>query len=347
MKIKRRSISIKKPPFIIAEMSGNHNHSLDRALKIVKEVKKSGADAIKLQTYTPETITLNSNRKEFFINNKNNIWKGQTLHNLYSKGYTPWEWHEKIFNYANNLGLICFSSPFDESAVDFLTKLKVPAFKIASFENNHLPLIKKIAKTNKPIIMSTGMATLKELNESIKIIRNNSSGSFALLKCTSTYPADPKNNNLNTILDLKKRFKCEVGLSDHTLENAVAITSIGIGATIIEKHFTLNRSEGGVDSKFSLEPHEFKNLVHACKESWVAKGDYFYGPTKDEKPSIKFRRSIYAKKNINKNEKFSKDNITVIRPANGLHPRYYFKLLGKRAKRNIKFSEPLSFSMIK
>ena len=347
MKIKRRIINNQKPPFIIAEMSGNHNQSLERALKIVKEAKNAGADAIKLQTYTPETITLKSDRKEFFISSKKNIWKGQTLHSLYSKGFTPWEWHEKIFNYANNIGLICFSSPFDESAVDFLTKLKVPAFKIASFENNHLPLINKIAKTNKPIIMSTGMASLKELTEAVNIIKKNSSNNLALLKCTSTYPADPKNNNLNTIIDLKKRFKCEVGLSDHTLGNSVALTSIGIGATIVEKHFTLDRSEGGVDSKFSLEPKEFKKLVTECKESWIAKGEFFYGPTNDEKVSTKFRRSIYAKKNISKNEKFTKENIVVIRPANGLHPRYYFKLIGKRAKKNIKYSEPLKLSMIK
>ncbi len=347
MKINNRIINENQSPFIIAEMSGNHNQSLEKAIKIVDEVKKSGADAIKLQTYKAETITLNSKRAEFTISNKKNLWKGQTLHSLFKKAYTPWEWHEKIFQYAKKIGLIYFSSPFDETAVDFLVKLKVPAIKIASFENNHIPLIKKISTTNIPIIMSTGMASIKEIEESIKIIKKNSKNSFALLKCTSTYPASPKNSNLKTIIDMKKKFKCEIGLSDHTLGNGSAISAIAYGATIIEKHFTLDRAEGGVDSQFSLEPQEFKKLVDECKEAWQAKGKIFYGPTPDEKNSLKYRRSIYAKKDIKKGEVFTAKNLTVIRPSKGLHPRYFEKIIGKVATRNINFSQPIKKSFFK
>jgi len=347
MKIKNIKIGINYPPIIIAEMSGNHNRSLKNAINIVKQVKLSGVKFLKLQTYTPDTITLNSRKKDFLINDKKNIWHGKNLHNLYKQAYTPWEWHQPIFQKAKELGIICFSSPFDPSAVDFLEKLKVPAYKVASFEITDFPLIKRIAETNKPIILSTGMATKKEIYEAINLIKKNGKSEFALLKCTSSYPAEPKDINLQTIIDMRKTFKCEVGISDHTLGIGVSIASIGFQSSIIEKHFTISRKQGGVDSKFSMEPEEMRLLVDESKKAWLAQGKVKYGHNASERISIKHRKSIYISNNLKKNDLFSYNNIKVVRPGFGMHTKYYEKIIGLKAKKNIAKGTPLKKNMIK
>ena len=295
---KKYKIGLNHKPFIVAEMSANHNHSLKKALKIVKTAAASGADAIKLQTYTPDTLTLNVKKKDFFIKDNKSLWKGEYLYNLYEKAYTPWEWHKPIMKLAKKLGLICFSSPFDETAVDFLEKLNVPLYKIASFEITHIPLIKRVAQTGKPIILSTGLASIKEINDAIKTIRSAGSKKIILLKCTSTYPAKTKNSNLITIPNMRKKFRCEIGLSDHTLGIGTAIAAVANGATVIEKHFTLDKNDGGVDSAFSIKPNDFKRLTEEANKAWQSLGKVFYGPTPDEKKSLIFRRSIYASKNM-------------------------------------------------
>ena len=347
MKIKNINIGINNHPIIIAELSGNHNRSLKKAIKLVEEAKKCGVNFLKLQTYTPETITINSKKKDFLINDKKNIWHGKNLYELYSQAYTPWEWHYPIFQKAKELGLIFFSSPFDPSAVDFLETLKVPAYKIASFEITDFPLIKRVAETNKPIILSTGMASIKEINEAIKLIKKNGKSEFALLKCTSSYPADPKNINLKTIIDMRKKFKCEVGISDHTLGIGVSIASIAFQSTIIEKHFTLKRNDGGVDSKFSIEPYEMKQLVQESKKVWESIGTIKYGYSSSEKMSIKHRKSIYIAKDIKKNDQFTKKNIKVVRPGLGMHSKYFEKIIGLRIKKNVKKGTALIPSLIK
>ena len=339
-KIKKRLISEKEKPFIIAEMSGNHNGSLATALKIVDLAAEAGADAIKLQTYTAETITMRASRKEFFIKDKKNIWKNNSLFDLYKKAQTPWMWHKKIFDRAKKKRLIYFSSPFDETAVDFLEGLNVPLYKIASFESNHFPLLKKVAKTGKPVIMSIGLSTLPEIKESVNYLRKNGCKQLALLKCTSSYPANPKDLNLISIQELRKIFNCEVGFSDHSLGIGAAITAISYGATIIEKHFTLKKNKG-VDGAFSSEVNEMRRLKEESVISWLSKGSIFFGPTKNEKIFKKYRRSIYVYKNIKKGELFTSDNIKVIRPNLGLHPKHYPVVLGKMAKKNIKKGEPL------
>ena len=341
MKIENHKIGIDYPPFIIAEMSGNHNQSLSRALKIVDAVARSGAQAIKLQTYKPETITIKSNNKEFTIDDQNSLWDKKDLFSLFESACTPYEWHKPIFERAKEKGLVCFSSPFDEDAVDFLEELDVPAYKIASFENNHYPLIEKVASTGKPIIISTGMATLEELEEVSQIFKNSKSKDLIFLKCTSTYPASAGNTNIITIPELKKIFNCEVGISDHTLGIGTSVAAVALGATVIEKHFTLDRSDGGVDSAFSMEPDEFKMLVTESHNAWLSLGKVFIGPTENEKKSIKFRRSIYAVKDIEKGELFSEDNIAVIRPANGIHPRYFKGMIGKKSLKKIKYGTPI------
>jgi len=338
-KIKKRIISQKKSPFIIAEMSGNHNGSLSEALKIVDLASIAGADAIKLQTYTPDTITMKSKRSEFFIKDKKNLWKNNSLYDLYKKAHTPWSWHKKIFERAKNRKLIYFSSPFDETAVDLLEKLNVPLYKIASAENNHFPLLKKVAKTGKPVIMSTGLATLNELKGSVNYLRKNGCKQLALLKCTSAYPAEPKDLNLVTIRRLREIFNCEVGFSDHSLGIGAAITAISYGATIIEKHFTVEKNKG-VDGAFSSEVSEMKRLKEESLVSWSSKGKVFFGPTKNEKIFKKYRRSIYVSKNIKKGEVFSNNNIKVIRPSLGLHPKYFTDIIGKISKKDINKGEP-------
>lgn len=330
-----------KYPFIIAEMSGNHNQSLDRALRIVDAAAEAGVDAVKLQTYTADTMTIDSNRPEFIIDDPKSLWYGRKLYDLYKEAHTPWEWHKPIFERCKERGVMGFSTPFDNTAVDFLESLSVPMYKIASFEIVDIPLIKKVASTGKPMLISTGMATVEEIQEAVDAARNSGCKDITLLKCTSTYPADPKNSNILTITDMEKRFKCKVGISDHTLGIGAAIASIALGSVVIEKHFTLSRAEGGVDSTFSMEPDEMKQLVMESKNACEALGKSFYGPTENERDSLKFRRSLYAVKDIKKGEKFTEENIRSIRPGYGLSPKYYNKILGRQVARSIKRGNPI------
>ena len=334
------------PPFVIAEMSGNHNQSLERALEIVDAAARAGAHAIKLQTYTADTMTLDLKEGEFFISDKKSPWKGQSLYDLYKIAHTPWDWHKPIFDHAKKLGLICFSTPFDETAVEFLEKLEAPAYKIASFENTDLPLIQRVAATGKPLIISTGMASQEELDESVDAARKAGCKDLILLKCTSTYPATPENSNLLTIPYLRNRYGCEVGLSDHTLGIGVAIASVALGATVIEKHFTLKRADGGVDSAFSMEPGEMKELVEETKRAWQSLGEVFVGPTEAEKSSITFRRSLYIVKDLKAGDVLTKENVRAIRPGLGLPPKYLDQILGKKIKSGMKMGTALAWSMI-
>lgn len=323
-------------PYIIAEMSGNHNQSLERALKIVDAAADAGVDAVKLQTYTADTLTIDKNDGEFFIQDKNSLWKGESLYHLYEKAYTPWDWQEKIFAHCRERGIDCFSTPFDDTSVDFLEKLNPPCYKIASFENIDLPLIKKVAKTGKPMIVSSGMATVAELDEMVRTARENGCNDLTLLKCTSSYPATPEGTNLLTIPHMKELFKCNVGLSDHTLGIGAAIASIALGATVIEKHFTLSRADGGVDSAFSMEPDEMAQLVRECNAAWQALGEISYGPTEQEKKSMVFRRSLYIVEDMKKGDVITEKNMRSIRPGMGLAPKYYEVLLGKTVSGDIK-----------
>ncbi|KAA6448042.1 pseudaminic acid synthase [Bacillus atrophaeus] len=341
-----RSIGPHHPPFIIAEMSGNHNQSLERAFKIVEAAAKAGAHALKIQTYTADTMTLNMNTKDFTIEDNNSLWSGSTLYTLYQQAYTPWEWHKPIFDKCRELGMIPLSTPFDESAVDFLEDLGVPIYKIASFENTDIPLIKKVAATGKPIIISTGMATVAEIDETIRAAKEAGCKELILLKCTSTYPASPENTNISTIPHMKELFNCQVGLSDHTMGTGVAVASVALGATVIEKHFTLSRADGGVDSAFSLEPPELKELVIETERAWQALGQITYGPTDKEKASLKFRRSIYVTNDIKAGDLFSKENIKVVRPGYGLEPKYFDLIIGRTAKKHISAGTPLEWDSI-
>ncbi len=344
--VANRPIGPGHPPFIIAEMSGNHNQSLERAIKIVESAARAGVHALKLQTYTADTITIDSDNGAFVINDSDSPWKGLSLYKLYQQAYTPWEWHKAIFERCREFGLIAFSTPFDETAVDFLETLNVPAYKISSFENNHLPLVRKVALTKKPLIISTGMATIAELDETVRVARDAGCKDIILLKCTSAYPAEPKDTNLMTILHLRQLFDTEVGLSDHTLGVGVSIAGVALGATVIEKHFTLSRADGGVDSAFSMEPHEMRQLTEEAFKAWQALGKVRYGPTDKEKSSIRFRRSIYAVEDVKEGEKLTSKNIRVIRPGDGLLPKYYSILLGKRASSNIKRATPLNWELV-
>jgi N-acetylneuraminate synthase len=346
MKIGTQRIGINHAPFIIAEMSGNHNQSLERALEIVEAAARTGAHAIKLQTYTADTMTLDLKEGEFFISDKNSPWKGQSLYDLYKIAHTPWDWHKPIFDHAKKLGLICFSTPFDETAVEFLEKLEAPAYKIASFENTDLPLIQRVAATGKPLIISTGMASQEELDESVDVARKAGCKDLILLKCTSTYPATPENSNLLTIPYLRDRYGCEIGLSDHTLGIGVAVASIALGATVIEKHFTLKRSDGGVDSAFSLEPHEMKELVEQTKRAWQSLGKVFVAPTEAEKPSIMFRRSLYVVKDMKAGDVLTKENVRAIRPGLGLSPKEFDRVVGKKVKYDVKRGTPLIWNCL-
>ena len=322
-------------PFIIAEMSGNHNQSLERAMKIVEAAAETGVDAIKLQTYTADTMTIDKDTDEFFIADKDSLWQGESLYNLYKKAYTPWEWQEKIFRHAEELGLICFSTPFDDTSVDFLEEIGCPIYKIASFENIDLPLIRKVAKTGKPIIASTGMASVAELDEMVRTAKENGCEDLTLLKCTSSYPATPEGTNLRTIPHMKELFNCKVGLSDHTLGIGAAVASIALGATVIEKHFTLSRADGGVDSAFSLEPEEMKLLVRECNTAYQALGEIRYNTQAQEQKSLQFRRSLYIVEDMKKGDILTGKNLRSIRPGMGLAPKYYDVLLGKKVNRDI------------
>jgi len=341
--INAKKIGVGHPPFIIAEMSGNHNQSLDMALAIVEAAAKAGVHAVKLQTYTADTITIDCDSGAFYIDDPDSLWKGRSLYKLYQQAYTPWEWHEPIFNRCRELGLIAFSTPFDETAVDFLEDMNVPAYKIASFENNHIPLIRKTAATGKPLIISTGMASIAEIGEAVNAARESGCKDIALLKCTSTYPAEPIDTNLRTIPHLRQLFDVEVGLSDHTLGIGVSTASVALGATVIEKHFTLSRADGGIDSAFSLEPDEMKLLVAETFNAWQAIGKVHYGATGKEKASIVYRRSIYVVSDVREGEEFNTKNILVIRPGDGLAPKYYDIILGRRAVCDIKRGTPMDW----
>jgi len=334
------------PPFVIAEMSGNHNQSLDRALEIVEAAAKAGAHALKLQTYTADTMTLAINEGEFFISDEQSLWKGNSLHDLYELAHTPWEWHETIIGRASELGMVCFSTPFDESAVDFLEGLEVPAYKIASFENVHLPLIRRVAATGKPVIISTGMATLAEIDDAVRAAREAGCRELILLKCTSTYPATPENSNVLTIPHLRALFGCEVGLSDHTMGVGASVAAVAHGATVIEKHFTLSRADGGVDSNFSLEPDELRALVVETERAWQSLGQVTYGPGEAEKKSMIFRRSIYIAADMKAGDVLTSENLRCVRPGMGLPPKYYDMLLGRRVNRDVKKGTPMGWGLI-
>ncbi|MBW2570142.1 MAG: pseudaminic acid synthase [Deltaproteobacteria bacterium] len=336
IEILHRKIGPNHPPFIIAEMSGNHNQSLDRALAIVEAAAKAGAHAVKLQTYTADTMTLDIAEGEFFINDPDSLWKGKSLYDLYKEAYTPWEWHKPIFDRCRELGLIYLSTPFDETAVDFLEELNVPCYKIASFENTDIPLIRKVAATGKPMIISTGMATIAELDETVRTVRKAGCRDMILLKCTSSYPATPESTNILTIPHMAILFDCQVGLSDHTMGIGVAVASVALGAIIIEKHFTLRRADGGVDSAFSMEPDEMSALVCETKRAWQALGKINYCLTEKEERSLIFRRSLYIVQDMKKGDILTKENLRAIRPGLGLAPKYYDTLLGKRVGRNTK-----------
>jgi pseudaminic acid synthase len=318
-------------PFIIAEMSGNHNQSLDRAFELVDAAAAAGAHALKLQTYTADTITM---KGAYTINDPNSLWNGKELHDLYKEAYTPWEWHKAIFDRAKEKGMVAFSSPFDETAVDFLEGLNVPAYKIASFENTHHPLLVKVAKTGKPVIISTGVSSIADIDESVRVLKNSGCKEIILLKCTSTYPATPENTNLNTIPHLAQLHNCIVGLSDHTMGIGASVAAVALGARVIEKHFTLRRADGGVDSAFSMEPEELKALVVETERAFLALGNVQYGVQKTEEKSLFFKRSIYVAEDIKVGELFSEKNLRVIRPGDGLAPKYYLQIIGKTATKN-------------
>ena len=341
-----RRVGPDAPPFIIAEMSGNHNQSLDRALEIVDAAAKAGAHALKIQTYTADTMTLDIDSGDFFISDPGSLWKGKSLYKLYEEAHTPWEWHKPIFDRARALGMIPFSTPFDDSSVDFLESLGVDFYKIASFENTDLPLIRRVAQTGKPMIISTGMASLGELEDMVSTAREAGCRDLVLLKCTSTYPANPENTNSLTIPHMRQMLGCQVGLSDHTLGIGVAVASVALGATVIEKHFTLARAEGGVDSAFSMEPHEMRLLVEESERVWQGLGRVNYGATPAEEKSRAFRRSIYACRDISEGEAFTVDNIRVIRPGFGLAPKYYPTILGKHARKAIKKGDRIGWELI-
>jgi pseudaminic acid synthase len=333
-------------PFIIAEMSGNHNQSLDKALAIVDAVAATGAHALKLQTYTADTLTINVSQGEFNISDPKSLWNNRNLYELYQEAHTPWEWHQAIFDRAKEKGIICFSTPFDDSAVDFLEELGVEAYKVASFENNHLPLLKKIAQTGKPVIMSTGISTLADIEIAVKTLRENGCKDLILLKCTSTYPATPENTNLKTIPHLAELFNCHAGLSDHTHGIGVSIASVALGCRVIEKHFTVNRAEGGVDAAFSMEPSEFKMLVEESERAFLSLGKVTYGIMDDENKSLTFKRSIYIVEDMKAGDEFTPQNIRIIRPGLGMAPKYFETMLGKRVNSNVKRGTALTFDLL-
>lgn len=338
-----RAIGFGKPVFIVAEMSGNHNHNIKRALKIIDAAADAGADAIKLQTYTADTMTIDSDSPDFML-----AWKGekQTLHHLYKEAYTPWEWHEQLFAHAKKRGLIYFSTPFDETAVAFLKKLHAPAYKVASFEVVDIPLLEAIGKTKKPVIMSRGMATLEEISLAIKTLRKFGTTEIVLLQCVSSYPAAPEDMHLANIPDLRKRFRVDIGLSDHTLGVETALASVALGACVIEKHMTLRRVDGGPDSAFSLEPHEFRAMVASVRMVERAIGTPSYARSASENKMVPFRRSLFVIKDMKKGERFTPENVRSIRPGNGMAPKFYRFVLGRHAARDIKRATPLGENLI-
>ena len=346
IKVANREVGAGRTPFIIAEMSGNHNQSLKRALEIVEAAAKSGAHALKIQTYTPDTMTIDLDEREFHISDPESLWAGASLYELYGKAYTPWEWHKPIFDRARELGIIAFSTPFDDTAVGFLENLDVPCYKIASFENTDLPLIRRVAATGKPLIISIGMATVAELDETVRAAREAGCKDLILLKCTSTYPATPENINILTIPHLRELFGCEVGLSDHTMGVGVSVASVALGATVIEKHFTLSRADGGVDSAFSMEPTEMAQLVVESERAWQALGQVSYGPTEAEKKSLQDRRSLYVVQDLKAGDVLTQENVRAIRPGLGLPTKYLEQVLGRAVKRDVKRGTALMWSIL-
>ena len=344
MEIDNRSISNNSTPYIIAELSANHNGSISRAFESILAAKESGVDAIKIQTYTADTMTIDCDREEFQI--AGGLWNGYSLYDLYKEAQTPYEWHKPLFDYAKKIGVTIFSSPFDSTAVDLLEELNTPAYKIASPEIIDLPLIKYVAQTKKPMIISTGMANLDEISEAVRVARENGCQDLVLLHCISSYPAPFEQSNLRTIPDLAEKFNVLVGLSDHTMGTVVATTSVALGACVIEKHFTLSRDDKGPDSEFSLEPDELKQLCQDTKTAWQSLGKAGYERKSAEEANVKFRRSIYAIKDIKKGEQFTKDNVQRIRPGFGLAPKYYEQILGRTAKFDIRRGAPLSFNLV-
>lgn len=344
--IRHKKIGSGEKPFIIAEMSANHEQSLERALMIVEAVAKTGADAIKLQTLKPENITLDVKSNDFFISDEKNLWSGQTLFELYQKAYLPWEWHAPLFEHAKKLGLIALSTPFDLEAVDFLEALDVPCYKIGSCENRDIPLIQKVARTGKPVIISTGMATASELAESVQAAREAGCRDLILTKCTCAYPSAPSECNLMTLSHMKALFDCEVGLSDHSEGIGVAIASVALGATVIEKHVTLAEGDTSLDAAFSLTPTQLTDLVKESARAWEALGKVHYGPTGSEMGSLKYRRSLYVCTDIAQGELFTSENIKSIRPSFGLAPKFQQVVIGKRARKALKKGEALTWEMV-
>jgi pseudaminic acid synthase len=343
--IGRHEIGLGHAVYVVAELSANHNQNFGEAVRIIRAAKEAGADAVKLQTYTADTITLRSD-SEYFRIKGGTVWDGRTLHELYGEAHTPWEWQPKLKQVADDLGLDCFSSPFDSTAIDFLETIDVPAYKVASFELIDIPLIQKMARTGKPLIMSTGMATIEEIDEAVTAARNAGAKAIALLKCTSAYPALPEEMNLRTIPELARTFEVPAGLSDHTTGVLVPVAAVSLGACIIEKHITFSRSMGGPDVAFSLEPHEFKSMVEAVRIAEKALGKVQFGPSAQEKSSRVFRRSLFVVQDVNKGESFSSESVRSIRPGHGLHPRYMEAILGKRATRNIARGTPLGWELV-
>lgn len=341
-----RAIGAGNAPFVVAEMSGNHNQSLDRALAIVDAAAGAGAHALKIQTYTADTMTIDRDAGEFLVSDASSLWKGASLYQLYQQAHTPWEWHRPIFDRCREHGMVGFSTPFDESAVDFLEELDVPCYKVASFENTDLPLIRRIARTGKPVIISTGMATIAELDESVRAAREAGCEDLVLLKCTSTYPATPENTNLRTIPHLRELFRCEIGLSDHTPGIGAAVASVALGASVIEKHFTLSRADGGVDSAFSLEPAEFAALTAETHRAWLALGEVRYGPTAAELPSLRYRRSLYVVRDLRRGDVITTDHVRAIRPGLGLPPKFVDQVIGRSASRDAAMGTPLSWDLV-
>ena len=341
MKIFGREITTRKQPFIIAEISANHNNSMVRTLKIIKEAKKVGAHAIKLQSYDADSMTLNSNNKFFLIKDKKSLWYKKNLYDLYKEAALPYSWYKEIFAEAKKNNIICFSTPFDENSVDFLDSFNVPAYKIASFENNHIPLIEKVITKKKPLIISLGATTKREINYLYNFLIRKKFYNFAFLQCTSSYPARIEDSNIKTIIDLREKYKIEIGLSDHTPGIGAAVAAISYGATIIEKHFTLDKNAGGFDDIFSMDPDEFRLLVNETKNAWLSLGKISYGLSKDEERHKMFKRSIFVSKNIKKNEKFTEDNLKIVRPSYGLDPMYFKSIIGKKSKQSLKFGTPL------
>lgn len=349
--INGREIGQNEPVYIIAELSANHNGDLDRAFKIIDAAHESGADAIKIQTYTADTLTIDCDREDFLVK-EGTLWAGRTLYDLYEEAHTPWEWQPKLKEYAENLGMDLFSTAYDETSVDFLEELNVPAYKIASFELVDIPLLKKIAKLNKPMIMSTGMATLEEIEDAVNTVRAEGNEQIVLLKCTSAYPASSEDMNLNTIPDMIEKFKCPVGLSDHSLDPNVPLAAVKLGACIVEKHFTLSRDDPGPDSAFSLEPEELTAMIKGIRSGKLGElddvilGEVHYGPSKKEKSSIQFRRSLYVVSDIAEGEEFTNENVRPIRPGNGLPPKEIENVIGKKAKCDIERGTALSWDFI-